>query len=284
MAQYSICSIIIDTDIISSNYKPFLIKGENDSADLKIRHIKRPYSIHSLIKTAEISEMIIWKNESSNDTFRWVYEARNGLCTIWVNKDYSYAEYCYMNKLDYFGNQRDRILDAYIKIIIECRLIKSGISILHSACVEINGAAFAFTGPSGVGKSTRAGKWCELLSAEWISGDRTGIDSRKGIVYGLPWDGKEAIYRNVNRPLFAILNVKRSNETRINTIESKGKLELLFEQLLIPLWDTELALDSLQSLKSLIDRIYIAELCCDITDESICKSFEIVSENVKVMD
>ena len=54
---------------------------------------------------------------------------------------------------------------------------------------------------------------------------------------------------------------------------------LLFEQLFIPLWDTELAVCSIQFLKSLVEHVSIVELCCDITDDSIYKTYEIISEH-----
>ena len=49
--------------------------------------------------------------------------------------------------------------DCFIRTALECLLIRRGYVSLHAACIECDGAAIAFTGDSGVGKSTRAKAW-----------------------------------------------------------------------------------------------------------------------------
>ena len=107
------------------------------------------------------------------------------------------------------------------------------------------------------------------------------MDGSHGIVYGVPWDGKEAIHRNVSRPLGAILKVKRSSASQIREMTDGEKLQLLSEQTFFPLWDTELAAISQHSLKRLIHRVPIYELSSDITDESMRKAYEIIQEALK---
>ena len=190
MALFSICSLLIDTDIVPSSYQTFLICEGNtcENADLTIRRTNKPFPTKGLIKVADLSDIIIWKTAPSDCSYRWVYEARNGLFTITVDKDYTDVECYSLNLLNSFNLELDSVLGIYLKIIIECKLVQRGFIVLHSACVEIKGVAYAFTGPSGIGKSTRARKWCELNEAKWISGDRPAIDAQSGIVYGVPWD------------------------------------------------------------------------------------------------
>lgn len=280
MMYYSICSLIVEADTLPQSYQPFLISNETrpKDIDLSIKRIAKPLSSGHRQKIAELPFIIIWKELFSGDRFRWIYEARNGFGTLSVDADYTHAElYC----LDLFNRFAGELSRPFIQLLIECKLIKTGISVLHSACVELNGIAYAFTGPSGIGKSSRAGKWCELFSAEWISGDRPAIDGDRAIVYGVPWDGKEAIHRNVSRPLGAILKVKRSCTTQIREMAEGEKFQLLSEQTFFPLWDTELAAISQHSLKRLIHSVPIYELSGDITDESMRKAYGIIQEALK---
>ena len=283
MAFFSICSLLVDTDIIPSSYLPFLLQEDNscENVDLIIRRSKQPFSSINLIKTADLPDMIIWKDISPQNEYSWIFEARNGLFKFLVDKEYTRVMCYNIMEFNSINMEFDNILGIYLGIIIECKLVQYGYTILHSACVELNGVAYAFTGPSGIGKSTRARKWCELLSAEWISGDRPAIHAKYGLVYGVPWDGKEKIYRNVQYPLGAILKVNRSVETRIVTLSNKELLRLLCEQSFVPLWDTGLAEKSLQSLIQLINRVTIIELSCDITNESCKKAYEIVTSYIE---
>ena len=270
MAYFSICSVLVDTDIVPSSYQPFLVSDGHicSNADLIIRRVRKPYPTKGLYKVAESSDLIIWKDTLYGNNYNWVFEARNGMFTIAVDKNYTNASFYSLDILNSLGFEQDSILGIYLKIIIECKLVQREYTVLHSACVELDGVAYAFTGPSGIGKSTRAGKWCELMGADWISGDRPAINVRTGNVYGVPWDGKEKIYRNVNCPLIAIMKVKRSTETKIYPLQIEEKVQLLCEQTFIPMWDTDLATKALLLLKKLIRRIPIFELSCDITDES----------------
>lgn len=285
MALYSICSLLVDTDIIPRSYQPFLICKDKtcENADLIIRRTNGSFSTGGLIRVSDLSDLIIWRTTVSENKHGWAFEARNGMFTILVDKDYTNVKCYSLYAKDSLNYEFDTVLGEYLKIIIECKLVQRGFVILHSSCVEINGVAYAFTGPSGIGKSTRAGKWCELIGAEWISGDRPVIDAQSGNVYGAPWDGKERIYRNVKLPLVAILKVERSTETRIYTLKNKDKLQLLCEQSFIPLWDTCLAAMALISLKHLIKHVAIVELSCDITDESSNKAYEIVTAYLEDM-
>ena len=169
------------------------------------------------------------------------------------------------------------IISPLFQVLSECKLLQNGFVALHGAAVELNGIAYAFTGPSGIGKSSRAERWCKLLSAEWISGDRVAIDSYKQLAYGVPWDGKEQIHRNVNYPIGAILKVKRAEKTQLIEMTMQEKIKLLCEQCFLPMWDTELLSTALQSIRCLAERVPMYELACDISDESTYKSYEAIA-------
>ena len=129
----------------------------------------------------------------------------------------------------------------YIRIAMECILARRGYLSLHAAAVEVQGGAYAFSGPSGIGKSTRAVAWREAFGANLINGDRPLIDVRKMELYGVPWDGKEQCFRNVHYPLKAICEVRRSDSTYVRTMDFNQRRKLLLRQCFMPMWDTETA-------------------------------------------
>lgn len=283
MAVYSVCSHVIESERLPRQYLPFQLENGtgSDHRDFFVTYTSEPYKPGQMEKAADLGDMVISKEIVSNVSYRWIFRLKNGMGTIAVNAEYSNVEIHYQKELVLFGLKNlGEIFGKYIQIILECRLISGGFVILHSACVEKDGAAYAFTGPSGIGKSTRAAKWCELLSAEMISGDRPAIHVASITVYGVPWDGKEAIYRNVRLPLAAILIVKRSELVGINEVTDEEKTRILSEQISIPMWDPVLAARALHSLKNLIKLIPVYELCCGIDDASILRSYKALCENV----
>ena len=284
MAFYSVCSMIIESDLLPEKYQPFLIESDiyPENIDMKICKVDHSHMKEDMKRAARLSYMNIWKDVDSAHRTHWVFELLNHMGTIRTDDRFSQVE---IYSRDFDGLLDDErisdIYSPYIQIIIECKLIQNGYTILHSACVEIEGNAFAFTGPSGIGKSTRAGNWCKLFGAEWVSGDRPAINVSDGIVYGVPWDGKEAIYRNYSCPLKVILKVNRSeNSTYIREMSDKEKTQLLCEQTVVPLWDPMLTMQAMRSIKNLIKRVPIFEIFSDITNVSTIKAYQIIIDKI----
>lgn len=285
MPFYSIASLTVEADALPNSYQPFLLGEESPGKpDLSFVEVDKPHSVEHLTKMAELPAMTVWKEGGPGEAVRWVYESRQGICTFSVNADYSVAEYYYLDFFKRFSSvDISAILQPSLQLIIQCKLVHSGITVLHAACVEKDGMAYAFCGPSGVGKSSRAQKWCEWLSAEWISGDRPAVDSNQAVVYGVPWDGKEKIHRNVCFPLAALLKVRRSETVSLNEMTESEKLQFLSEQTFFPLWDSALAASAMHSLRVLKKNIPVLELGCSLTDESTRQAHRIIARTLNFM-
>ena len=156
---------------------------------------------------------------------------------LYINGDYS--------QLRLLGKDHPLVMNLvdesewFIRLAIESALARRGFVSLHAAAVEVNGEAYAFTGPSGMGKSTRATAWGEAFAATLISGDRPLIDVRNLELFGVPWDGKEKCFRNVHYPLKAICEVRRSGSVYIRKMSFSQRRKLLLRQCYLPMWDTE---------------------------------------------
>jgi hypothetical protein len=135
---------------------------------------------------------------------------------------------------------------------------------LHAACVGINGKAVAFTGPSGLGKSTRARAWVENLNAKFISGDRPAIrlEESGAVACGVPWDGKEQIFTTEEKPLLAILEVRRAPFDAMRRLSVEQARLLLMQQCMIPMWDPEAATAAAAVVRRLIDKVPVYRLFC----------------------
>lgn len=179
---------------------------------------------------------------------------------LFVDPDYS--------RLRFLGVEGDVIagMDEWlVRIALECRMARMGFVSLHSAAVEVQDGAYAFSGPSGVGKSTRASAWIEAFGTKLINGDRPLIDVRKQELFGVPWDGKEKCYRNVHYPLKAICEVRRSNTNYIRRMSFDQKRKLLIRQCFIPMWDTETAAIQMINIAKLAANAEIVRAFCGPT-------------------
>lgn len=147
---------------------------------------------------------------------------------------------------------------------IECIMIHKSCLSLHSACVDTGGEAVAFTGVSGTGKSTRAAALIEASGGEFISGDRPAlkINSNGVTACGVPWDGKERIYRFVERPLKAILDVRRSDTDYLRKLTPEQAQRVIVKQTFIPMWDTTSAALAIMNARKLSKSVPVYRVFC----------------------
>lgn len=151
-----------------------------------------------------------------------------------------------------------------LRTAFECRFCHEGIVSLHAACVELDGCAVAFTGRSGTGKSTRARAWVEGLGAQFISGDRPAIrlEANGSTACGVPWDGKEQIFRDVEVPLKCILEVRRSPLNYVRRLSQEQARQVIVQQSFIPMWDTEAAVMAMANIHALIRKTPVYRVFC----------------------
>ena len=110
--------------------------------------------------------------------------------------------------------------------------------LFHSAVVEVDGEAYAFTAKSGVGKTTHIRLWKELLGEKVriINGDKPifKVFDDKVIAYGTPWCGKEGYNINTCAPLKAICFVERGESNKIFDYEKSAAVGKIVHQIYIP--------------------------------------------------
>ncbi|MDO4556412.1 MAG: PqqD family peptide modification chaperone, partial [Lachnospiraceae bacterium] len=174
-----------------------------------------------------------------------------------------------------------------LRVALQCLMVQKGMLFLHAACIEYDGRAVAFSGDSGVGKSTRAASWVAALSAQWISGDRPLLCHKKNEYYacGLPWDGKEQIIRSVEVSLLTILQVHRAGFQRLRRMTPEQARNLLMSQCFIPMWDTQTAIKAMETIRYMSEQIHFCHVFCGADEESAKELWQLLySKPMKVME
>ena len=206
-------------------------------------------------KTKELS---VFRNTDGE----WVFRLNKADTPAYVktSSDYSQIGKCLFNM------QEKDVPDFnfLLRTAFECRFSHEGIVSLHAACVELDGFAVAFTGHSGLGKSTRAKAWVDGLGAQWISGDRPAVRLERdgSTACGVPWDGKEQIFRDVEVPLRCILEVRRSPANYVRALSEEQARRVITQQCFIPMWDTDSAVLALSNVRSLIRKTPVYRVFC----------------------
>ena len=147
--------------------------------------------------------------------------------------------------------QRDYYLVFKTMVRVACNVgiaFCGGLSI-HASLVEKDGYGVLFVGPSGMGKSTQARLWERCRGAEIINGDGPIVYESGGAWYaaGIPWDGKDRIFKQRNLPVKAVIVLEQAKENRIERLNPMQAMGALLQLILHPIWDND-AMDHVTAL------------------------------------
>ena len=123
----------------------------------------------------------------------------------------------------------------------EARLAEHRRMLLHAASVVLDGKAYLFFGPSGVGKSTHAAQWVETLGAVPLTGDRTVLEwTAQGsfVAHGSPFCGSSGLCLREKAPVGAVCLLNQAPENRMERLSSSRAFRELYAQTTINSWDS----------------------------------------------
>lgn len=112
-------------------------------------------------------------------------------------------------------------------------LLHFGGMMLHASAVELDGKAYLFSGPCGMGKSTHTRLWQkEFSDARIFNDDKPALRRMDGrwFAYGTPWSGKHHININIKAPLAGICFLKRGSENSIRRLSAPEAVKRLIHQ------------------------------------------------------
>ena len=105
---------------------------------------------------------------------------------------------------------------------------------LHSSAVELNGKAYLFSGPCGMGKSTHTKIWQQTFgsAAQVFNDDKPALRRLDGkwYAYGTPWCGKDGINQNKKVPLAGICFLKQAPENKIRQLTPLEAVQRIISQ------------------------------------------------------
>ena len=159
-----------------------------------------------------------------------------------------------------------------------CQLISFGGMMLHASAVALDGKAYLFSGPSGMGKSTHTGLWQSAFgsAAQIFNDDKPALRflNDTWFAYGTPWCGKHGIHLNLKMPLAGICFLKRGERNTMRRLPPDEALAAIFSQTLNR-FEREEDLDVLLGLlDKLITKIPVWELTCRPDEEAARLSYE----------
>lgn len=143
------------------------------------------------------------------------------------------------------------------------RLLYFGGMMLHASAVELDGRAYLFSGPSGVGKSTHTALWQrQFPNAVVFNDDKPALRNIDGrwFAYGTPWSGKNHLNTNIKVPLAGVCFLRRDTQNSIRKLFGIEAVSRLVQQTMHALCKIERLDFMLRCVEDIISHIPIYEL------------------------
>ena len=216
---------------ISQRLRPFLIDPQTN-ADCTIR-------VQEVTELPQMSNFGTWYGPEYYDHKRIFH------CTADARTPFAVTE------LLEDGNVKISVLPAYLswfsgfsgifnRIGLENLLLQHHGLLLHASLID---HGIAFSGPSGIGKSTQAALWAQYAGAEILNGDRAAIRKTGDgwFAYGSPYAGTSGIYRRGCAKLRAIVVLGQSEENSLRKLSATEAFAKIYPEMSVHRWDREFA-------------------------------------------
>lgn len=192
-------------------------------------------------------------------------------CLLVANADFSELK-CALNG-DYF--MRSFGLNNALMLSFAFAASSHGAVLLHASVVRQNGWAYAFTAPSGTGKSTQTGLWVRFLDGcDLINDDSpvVRVIDDDVYIYGGPWSGKTPCYRRVRSRLAAITKISRAKENSVDKMSVVEAFATFVSATSSMRWDNGIFDNICDTAEKIIKRISFYVLHClpDKESAEIC--------------
>lgn len=201
--------------------------------------------------------------------FRWL-----GVTAGWLLCSEEYRQ----GHLTMTGEYRQVAIDNALMVMYALATAGMKTALFHAAVVSIDGKGYMFLGPSGTGKSTHAGLWLRHIDGTELVNDDNPVvriaDDGRATVYGTPWSGKTACYRNVSYPLGSIVRLSQGTKNRIRRLQGVSAYAAIIPSISGNRWERRIA-DGLHATEStLASTVPVWQLECRPDRESakVCKS------------
>ena len=159
-------------------------------------------------------------------------------------------------------------------------LLKHNGILLHSSCVVLDGYAYLFSAPSGVGKSTHTQLWLQAFkNARILNDDKPAIIIKNNNVYasGTPFSGKTNLNINEIYPIKGIAFIERSKDNWIKENDIKSSIYAMLNQTIRP--NDEIIMENaIDIIEKIVKNVKIYKFGCNISLDAVYTSYNKMKE------
>ncbi len=157
------------------------------------------------------------------------------------------------------------ILSWLVMVIFGQACLSHRTILIHASVIKCGQNAYAFLGKSGTGKSTHSKLWLDYIeNTELVNDDNPAlrIEDGQSYIYGTPWSGKTACYKNIKIRLQAFVRLKQASSNSFFLQNNSAAFMSVLPSCTALRWDQNLFMLMTETLATIIEKTAVNELNC----------------------
>lgn len=174
---------------------------------------------------------------------------------------------CQPENIDLFKN----VQVIFKHVAWETLLLKEERLMLHASYLRTPFGGIAFSGASGIGKSTQAGLWCQYEQAEMLNGDKVILREKddRWIGYGSPYAGSSSCYVNDSCELNGLFFLKQGKTCSLRKLTLSESVKQIYTGLTLNRWDGECVKQACDLAEKLAKTVPVYEFICTPDEQAV---------------
>ena len=179
------------------------------------RRTENETGAEKIVYAAETTNTCLRLCKKTGGGYRFIMSGNNEMLSVDMEQDGRHARFngCFSEPLLRFA-----CWVAYGLAVLPYQTVA-----IHASAIQYQGRSVLFLGESGTGKSTHTRLWCRHVSGAQLLNDDSPIlrlvDGRP-VVFGSPWSGKTACFRNEHFPLAACVRLSQAPYNKIHRLRT----------------------------------------------------------------
>ena len=160
--------------------------------------------------------------------------------------------------------QDDGVLNWLLMMVFGQVALSYDTVMIHASVIAVKNKGYAFLGKSGTGKSTHSRLWLQHIpEAELLNDDNPAIrvyPSGEVYIFGTPWSGKTACYRNTKVQLAGLVRLEQAKENSWTNFTGASKLIQILPSCSAIRWNKDLFNQMLRITQRIVEVVPIGYL------------------------
>ena len=175
------------------------------------------------------------------------------------------------------------VLSRFMMVAFGQRCLLYQAVLIHASVISHKGRGYVFLGKSGTGKSTHSRLWLQHIADTALLNDDNPVIRLEAngavYVYGTPWSGKTACYKNIRVPLQAFVRLQQAAQNQLQLKSGLKAFLCVLPSCTAIRWNKILFTRMTDTIEAVVQALTVATLHCMPNTGAVDACYQLVPDH-----